>query len=494
MTASSSASPVIFWYRQDLRLADQPGLARAIAWATEKSAPLILLYVLDDETAGPWRWGGASRWWLHHSLVDLSAAIARLGNRLVLRRGRADQIIRDLVAQTGAGAVCWNRCYEPFAIARDRDLKTDLKNRGVTVETFNAALLNEPWQVKKNDGTWYKVFTPFWKRSLEIMDVPRPLPTPQSLPPAADVIGDTLESFGLLPTRPDWAGGLLASWRVGEGAAHDRLAHFCQTALKGYHDQRNIPGIPGTSGLSPALHWGEISPRQIWHFTQDFMAHQGGCHDKDGEHFLREVGWREFSVNLLYHYPDLPHTPLDNKFSQFPWSDQSPDLIRAWQRGQTGIPIIDAGMRELWQTGWMHNRVRMIVGSFLVKNMLIPWQQGEAWFWDTLVDADLANNAASWQWIAGCGADAAPYFRVFNPILQSQKFDPQGVYIRRYVPEVSRLDDANIHCPWLVPGDKLRRAGIILGQTYPVPIVDLAQSRQRALDAYEKMKICATTD
>jgi deoxyribodipyrimidine photo-lyase len=482
------ASPVIFWFRQDLRLGDHHGLVHAAAIAQEKSVPLILLYILDDETPRQWRWGGASRWWLHHSLNNLAAGIASRGNNLVLRYGPADKVLLALVAETGAQAVFWSRCYEPFAIQRDQRIKAALKEESVAVESFNDSLLVEPWQVQKSDGTCYRVFTPYWKRSLEVMELPPLVPIPLRFTHGANIASDALVDWQLLPTKPDWSAGIEQNWRVGEKAAEERLHNFWQTGLKGYHDQRNVPGIPGTSGLSPHLHWGEISPRQIWHQTKHYMAAQGGAVDRDGEHFLREVGWREFSFNLLYYFPHLPESPLDKKFDQFPWHDKA-DLLPAWQKGQTGIPIIDAGMRELWQTGWMHNRVRMIVGSFLVKNLLIPWQKGEEWFWDTLVDADLASNAASWQWIAGCGADAAPYFRVFNPLLQSQKFDPDGRYIRRYVPELAQMDDTNIHCPWLAPEDKLRRAGVRLGDTYPLPIADLAATRDRALAAYQTMKL-----
>ncbi|MBB6253911.1 cryptochrome/photolyase family protein [Nitrospirillum iridis] len=476
MSTVPSAAPVIVWLRQDLRLADNPALTHA----AQSGRPVVALYILDDQTPGPWALGGASRWWLHHSLSALGDALAALGCPLVLRRGRADVALRALARETGATAVVWNRCYEPHAIARDSALKADLKDEGISVDSFNAALLAEPWTVKTGSGGPYKVFTPFWRAVREGLDPGPPLPAPRklfALPTPPD--GDRLADWGLLPSRPDWAGGLRDAWTPGEAAAQRRLADFLAQAVRRYPEGRDYPARPLTSRLSPHLHFGEISPRQIWAAVD---------HDGDGvAEFLRELGWREFCHHLLYHFPDLPQRPLNPRFEAFAWGDD-PAALAAWQRGRTGYPIVDAGMRELWATGWMHNRVRMVVGSFLVKHLLLPWTAGQAWFWDTLVDADLANNAGGWQWIAGCGADAAPYFRVFNPVLQGQKFDSGGDYVRRWVPELAGLPDSVLHQPWTADPLTLRAAGVRLGTDYPHPVVDHKAARQRALDTFGAIK------
>ncbi|ASG20073.1 cryptochrome/photolyase family protein [Nitrospirillum viridazoti] len=473
--------PVIVWFRQDLRLADNPALGHA----AQSGRPVVPVYILDDHTPGPWAPGGASRWWLHHSLAALSGALAGLGCPLILRRGRADVALRALVRETGAEAVVWNRCYEPHAIARDSTLKADLKAEGIAVDSFNAALLAEPWTVKTGTGGPYKVFTPFWKAVREGLDPGRPEPAPRHLatlptPPDSDRLAD----WGLLPTRPDWAGGLRDSWTPGEAGARQRLEDFLARAVARYPEGRDYPAQPLTSRLSPHLHFGEISPRQIWAAAQAQAKTQGS----DGvDSFLRELGWREFCHHLLYHFPFLSERPLNPKFEAFAWDDNAGHLA-AWQRGLTGYPIVDAGMRELWATGWMHNRVRMVVGSFLVKHLLLPWTAGQAWFWDTLVDADLANNTASWQWIAGCGADAAPYFRVFNPVLQGEKFDAKGDYVRRWVPELAGLPDRVLHQPWTADPITLRTAGVRLGHDYPHPVVEHKAARQRALDTFAAIR------
>ncbi len=463
------SAPNIVWFRQDLRLTDNPALTAAV----DRGGPIIPLYILDDETPGDWRPGGAGRWWLHHSLARLGDTLATLGAPLNLRRGVAREVLSRVAAETGAAAVYWNRCYEPFAIARDKALKASLGADGIEVQSFNSALLVEPWTVKNKSGEPFRVFTPFWRAASQDLQMPHPLPAPQRLSAAAGVASDMLDSWKLLPRKPDWAGGLRECWTPGERGAQNRLRMFLETAVERYAGGRDRPDQENTSRLSPHLHWGEISPRQIW----SALEHADASRKNIGK-FQSELGWREFSHHLLYHAPGLPERNLRNAFDAFPWELDEERLL-AWQAGRTGLPIVDAGMRELWATGWMHNRVRMITASLLVKHLLQPWQDGAAWFWDTLVDADLANNSASWQWVAGCGADAAPYFRIFNPVLQGEKFDPNGAYVRRWVPELAEVSDKFIHKPWQAPTPP---AG------YPAPIVDLAAGRQRALAAYETIK------
>ncbi|MEQ8967304.1 MAG: deoxyribodipyrimidine photo-lyase [Azospirillaceae bacterium] len=480
-------SPIIVWFRLDLRLADNPALRAAV----DSGRRVVPLFILDDADAGPWKPGGATRWWLHGSLERLAADLAERGAPLVLRAGKAADVLDTLIEETGAGAVAWNRRYEPWAIARDKEIKAALKDRGLDVASHDAALLFEPWTVETKTGGPYKVYTPFWRACrARAEEIARPAAAPRAVPgldPAP--ASEALENWGLRPTKPDWAGGLRETWTPGEAGARARLDRFLDEAAARYDDRRNRPDLPGTSGLSPHLHWGEIGPRRVWHAVEHARAEAGGAAGEAMEAFLQEIVWREFSYHLLYHFPDLPDEPLDDRFAGFPWADD-PDgrLVRAWQRGRTGYPVVDAGMRELWTTGWMHNRVRMITASFLVKHLLQPWQAGEAWFWDTLVDADLASNSASWQWVAGCGADAAPYFRIFNPVLQGEKFDPDGTYVRHWVPEIAALPDKYLHKPWEAPSAALDRAGVILGETYPAPVVDHKQARRRALDAFETIK------
>ncbi len=470
----SDTASTLLWFRLDLRLADNPALAAAVA----RGRPVVPVFVLDDEDAGELAAGGASRWWLHQSLDRLAKALRERGTTLVLRRGPAVQTIERLVAETGADAVFWNRRYEPWATTRDERIKSSLKARGVEARSFNAGLLREPWEVATGSGGPYRVFTPFWKALRATVPDEAPVAAPDRIPAAPTVPpGDDLATWTLTPSRPDWAGGLREAWEPGEAAARDRLSEFLGGAVRDYAARRDRPGEPGTSRLSPHLHFGEIGPRQVWHAAT--ARHDGNGTDR----FLSEIAWREFSYHLLYHFPTLPTAPLRPQFAGFPWADD-PAGRRAWQRGRTGYPIVDAGLRELWSTGWMHNRVRMIAASFLIKDLLIPWQDGERWFWDTLVDADLASNAASWQWVAGCGADAAPYFRVFNPSLQGVKFDPDGDYVRRWVPELARLPAAAIHTPWEARPLDLADAGIRLGHDYPRPIVDHKAARERALTLF----------
>lgn len=467
-------APILVWFRQDLRLADNPALHAAI----DTGAPVVPVFVLDDETPGHWKRGGASRWWLHHSLVSLARDLETRGAKLVLRRGESKAVLAKLIAETKAGGVYWNRCYEPLAVARDKALKAELEAKGLAARSFNASLLFEPLTVLSKSGTPFRVFTPFWKACLAAEAPPVPTPAPKKVPaPDVSPESDALEMWRLLPTKPDWAGGF-GIWTPGEAGAQARLKRFVGEALDGYGTLRDRPDIEATSRLSPHLHFGEISPRQCFHAGAGSLK------------FRSELGWREFSYHLLFSQPDLPETALRPEFADFPWRENKAHL-RAWQKGQTGYPIVDAGMRELWQTGWMHNRVRMIAASFLVKHLLQHWRAGEDWFWDTLVDADLANNAASWQWVAGCGADAAPYFRIFNPILQGAKFDPEGKYVRRFVPELAGLPNDYLFAPWEAPAHVLAQAGVTLGETYPKPIVDHGEARTRALAAFQSLKAAA---
>ncbi len=445
---------------------------------------MLPLYILDDVNSGNWAMGGASRWWLHHSLAALNAS---LDGRLLVLRGDPLHLVPALAREVGASAVHWNRCYEPWRITRDKALKEALQQAGLAVHSHNGALLWEPWQVRKSDGTPYQVFTPYYRRGCLGSTPPRaPLPAPASLTlhwsAAAGQAG--IDALALLPQIP-WDGTMKATWHIGEAAALQRLQAFMAQGLAGYKEGRNFPQRPNVSRLSPHLHFGEVSPHQVWQAAQRAGLEQGVEEDLDC--FQSELGWREFSHALLYDHPDLSETPLQRRFAHFPWQDD-PALLRAWQRGMTGYPLVDAGMRELWQTGYMHNRVRMVVGSFLVKNLLTHWRHGEDWFWDCLVDADLAANSASWQWIAGCGADAAPYFRVFNPVTQSERFDPQGAYIRRYVPELAALPDKYLHDPASAPSQVLAAAGVTLGLHYPHPVVDLKTSRERALAAFKQLQ------
>ena len=472
----------LLWFSRDLRLADNPALAAALA-----RGPVLPFFLLDDAEAGAWAPGGASRWWLHGALQALDQALRARGSRLILRRGAARPAFAELLAQTGADAVYWNRRYEPWARARSAALKLELRAQGVDVRSFNASLLHEPGQLNTQQGDPYRVFTPFWKALRSQLRVERPGAAPARLAgPAQWPASDALDDWALRPPRPDWAAGLRAAWTPGEAGALERLRDFAGAAALAYAEQRNLPGQAGTSRLSPHLHFGEIGPRQVWHaLARRHRATDEGRPPPGVETFLSEIAWREFSYHLLHHFPQLPQEPLRGAFAHFPWEDD-PAGLRAWQQGRTGYPIVDAGLRELWHPGWMHNRVRMIVASFLVKDLLLPWQAGATWFWDTLVDADLASNSASWQWVAGCGADAAPYFRVFNPSLQGAKFDPQGRYVRRWLPELARLPDARLHAPWEASAAELEAAGVQLGRHYPAPIVEHGAARSRALRALQQ--------
>ena len=463
----------IHWFRQDLRLSDNPALTKAA-----RHEAVLPIYILDDGNAGNHAMGSASRWWLYHSLQALNTS---LGNRLSVYHGNPQSILDEIVKRFDVEAVYWNRCYEPWRIHRDTMIKENLKQRGIAVHTYNGSLLWEPWEIKKDDGTPYKVFTPFYRKGcLNAQSPMAPLEKPAHINYIDDAGHAGMDALTLLPKIP-WDKPLAAHWDIGEENAHKRFEAFIDEGLAFYKEGRNLPAKPYVSRLSPYLHYGEISPRQLWHTIKAIAS------DKHIEHFCSELAWREFSYSQLYHHPTLPHKNLQSKFDSFPWVENAEHLA-AWQTGNTGIPMVDAGMRELWQTGYMHNRVRMIVGSFLVKNLRLHWHHGERWFWDTLIDADLANNSASWQWIAGCGADAAPYFRIFNPVTQGQKFDPDGDYVRQYIPEIAHLPNQYLFNPWEAPEMILTAANIQLGATYPNPITDLKQSRQLALQAFQSLK------
>ncbi len=469
-------SLAIVWFRRDLRLVDNPAVARAAA--NHDDVHGVYIHAPDEE--GDWAPGAASDWWLHHALADLNE---QLDGRLLICEGKSLGTLKHLVEQTGADAVYWNRLYEPAAIERDKAIKQALRDQGLVAESSNAALLYEPWEVQTKQGGPYRVFTPFWKRLLEF-ELPKADSDSAPDTPWVSIIRKkkslgavALDDLGLLP-KIDWDQGIAKAWKPTRAGAEARLDEFLATEVKDYDSGRDFPAQETVSKLSPYLHFGQLGPREI-------VAACG--RKKSASAFLREVGWREFAHHLLFHFPHTTDAPLDDRFADFPWRKARKDLV-AWQRGQTGIPMVDAGMRQLWATGWMHNRVRMIVASLLTKNLQMPWQEGAKWFWDTLVDADLANNSLGWQWTAGCGADAAPYFRIFNPVSQGEKFDVHGEYVRHWVPELKQLPDKWIHRPWEAPAEVLAEAGVELGRNYPSPIVDLKDSRKRALEIWDKIK------
>lgn len=470
----------IVWLRQDLRLADNPAL-----WhAAEEHEQLLLVYIRDESLS--FAMGGAQCWWLHHSLKSLHDSLRTNHQaQLVLRQGNPEAILQELVEQHQIDAIYWNRRYEPESIQQDKQIKSQFKQTGLKVESYNSALLNEPWTILNKSGQFFKVFTPYWRATQQAMSVRELYPIP-SITTLASVESDVLEDWSLLPTQPNWAKDFEEAWAVGENGAQQRLEDFINSTLTGYDKDRDRPGTKGTSRLSPHLHFGEISPWQVWHGVQQ-VSSSAASFTKDKDRYLAELGWREFSYYLLYHFPQLPQQNFRSEFDDFSWV-QDEEALAAWQQGMTGYPIVDAGMRELWHTGYMHNRVRMIAASFLTKDLLIHWDKGAEWFWDTLVDADLASNSASWQWVAGCGADAAPYFRIFNPVLQGEKFDPQGHYVRQWVPELAAMPNSYLHQPWNAPAEVLATAKVCLGQDYPKPIVDHKAARELALAHYQHIK------
>lgn len=461
--------PVIMWFRQDLRTRDHAALNAAAA-----AGEVICLYVLDDETPGQWRWGGASRWWLHRSLQSLSKNL-----KLVLRRGRADAVIADVIQETGAAAVYFTRDYAPWSPALERRVKDTCENAGATCHRFGGYLLHEPESIRNGSGEPYKVYTPFSRACFAAGEPRVPAAAPKPVMWQGNVSSENVQDWNLLPKRPDWSKGFETEWQPGEEGARAGLSGFLDEGLAQYAEGRDRPARSLTSRLSPHLHWGEISPAQCWAAVRGAMALAQGKLDVAGEKYLKEILWREFSSHILHHWPELPQTPFREEFSAFPWRND-PEALKKWRQGVTGYPIVDAGMRELWATGTMHNRVRMIAASFLTKDLLVSWTEGAKWFWDTLVDADIASNSANWQWVAGCGADAAPYFRIFNPVLQGEKFDPDGTYVRRWVPELRELPPNVLHRPWEAPSP--------LRNNYPEPMIDHGDARNRALAALKQLK------
>jgi deoxyribodipyrimidine photo-lyase len=471
----------ILWLRRDLRLADNPALQAAIGTC----ARVLPLYIHAPQEDSPWTPGAASSWWLHHSLTALDHSLRARGSRLTVARGESLGTLLRTAKAIGATRIFWNRLYDPASRGRDSRVKVALREAGLACESHSARLLFEPWDIQSASGEPYRVYSAFWRRCAPLLQGLTPIPAPGRLPPAPELPGSDLGDLGLLPAIP-WDQGLRERWQPGEAAALERARDFVAQGLALYGERRDLPAVLGTSGLSPHLQFGEIGPRQV---LELIVRRQGALQGEAPEPFVREILWREFAYHLLYHFPHTTEEPLDPRFARLPWREGGTEaLLRAWQRGRTGIPLVDAGMRELWRTGWMHNRVRMVVASFLTKNLRLPWQRGARWFWDTLVDADLASNTLGWQWSAGCGADAAPYFRIFNPVRQGERFDPEGTYVRRWCPELARLPAKHLHQPWSAPELVLQEAGVRLGQDYPRPVVDLTRSRAEALAAFESIR------
>jgi deoxyribodipyrimidine photo-lyase len=474
----------LLWFRQDLRVSDNPALLAAMAIGK----PVVPVFIFAPAEEQMWAPGAASRWWLHHSLQRLDEDLRRLGSRLIVRTDTNSlTALRALAREYEATHVLWNRRYEPSSVRRDSSIKAALSQDGLEARSFNGALLHEPWEVSNKTGKPFQVFSAFWRHCLALPEPQAPAGEPARLPPPRRwPESSELTSLGLQP-RIDWAQGIRAAWTPGSVTARALLQHFLNEGLSDYASQRDRPDLSGTSRLSPYLHFGEISPREVWHEVRRAALARGQHSSWRDSRFLAEIGWREFSHHLLYHFPSIPEAPLNSRFANFPWKTD-PLSLDAWQRGATGYPIVDAGMRQLWKTGWMHNRVRMIAASFLVKDLLLSWHEGARWFWDTLVDADLANNSLGWQWVAGCGADAAPYFRIFNPITQATRFDPDGTYVRDWVPELARLPREWIHQPWAAPSEATSLAGVQLGVNYPHRLVDHDQARLTALAALATLR------
>ena len=482
-SAKHDPAPAIVWFRDDLRLSDHPALTAAVG----TGRPILPVYVFDAASPGLRPLGGASKWWLARSLVSLAHDIAAAGATLRVIAGAAGDVLPALAAESDAAAVFWSRRYEPAERAVDDAVETQFGAAGIEVQTFNGTLWHEPGDILQKGGGWYKIYTPYWRVAAASGLQSPPLAAPKRLqdasfePKSSRLLA--IEDLGLSPAEPDWSGGLAAAWRPGERQAQAALHGFVEDRLDRYADDRNTPAIEGSSRLSPHLRFGEVSPGQVIAAVE--AAARRRHSSSKAKKYLQEIVWRDFSYNLLAHVPDLREKSYNPRFEQFRWTKPDTRRLKAWQRGHTGYPIVDAGMRQLWQTGWMHNRVRMITASFLCKHLLMDWRIGEAWFWDTLCDADPANNAVNWQWVAGTGPDASPFFRIFNPVTQAESFDPDGAYVRRFVPELADLDARWIHKPWEAPAGVLAETGIRLGTSYPRPIVDHAAARQAALDAFK---------
>ena len=480
---SQKQSISLLWFRQDLRLKDNPALQCAI----ERELPVIPIYIMDEKDGASLPMGAASKWWLHYALRDLDESLGSFGSRLILRGGKPMNVFDDLIREFLVEAVYWNKSYEKDLNERDNRVEAYLRSKAIDALSFNASLLFEPQEIQNKSGKPFQVFTPFWKHC-QTLPFPKPIrvdlakiQVPERWPRSSH-----LKEFTLLP-KIGWDAEFYKSWDPTLKGGEKRLREFGRNAIDRYDHQRDFPDVDGTSRLSPYLHFGQLSPRQIWSYL-DSTKKLGRL---DVERYLSEIGWREFSYHLLYHFPHTPYDPLREKYTHFPWKKEE-RLLTAWKKGETGYPIVDAGMRQLWTTGWMHNRVRMITASFLVKHLLQPWQEGVEWFWDTLVDADLANNTQGWQWVAGCGADAAPYFRIFNPISQGEKLDREGSYVRRWVPELKKMPAGYIHHPWKASGEILAQAGVVLGKTYPFPIIEHSEGRRQALAAYQRFRQLVT--
>ena len=468
----------IMWFRQDLRLNDNPALIEA----NNSGFKILPVYILDDVNSSDWKIGSASRWWLNESLKKLNDS---LNHNLCFMNGDSIKCFSNLINTYNVNSVYFNKCYEPWRKQCDERIINFLSSKGINYFKANGSLLFEPESAMKEDGTPYKVFTPYYRKGC-LQNSPEPR-IPLEVPKNIKFLKHEelrLEELELLPKK-NWYKNFKDDWSPGENGAREKLNQFLQLGINDYKDGRNFPSKKNVSRLSPHLHHGEISPNTVWYEVKEKAETMDSYRDAD--HYLSELGWREFSYNLLNFFPYLPKENLQKKFDNFPWEENNELLIK-WQKGETGYPIVDAGMRELWKTGYLHNRVRMIVGSFLVKNLLLHWHHGQEWFWETLVDADLANNSASWQWVSGSGADAAPYFRIFNPVTQGEKFDPNGDYINHYIPELKNLNGKFLYAPWEAPTSVLQAAGIELGKNYPNPIVDLKLSREKALAAFEKLK------
>ena len=474
-----STAPILLWLRNDLRFEDNSALAAAI----RKGTSILPVFVWDPQSHGRWEPGGASKWWLHRALEDFSEGWKAKGGQLILRKGDSLTELHRLIEETGATRIFWNRRYEPRLREADAKIRQVLEQEGLEVRSCNASLLNEPDEVMNKAGNPFRVYTPYFN-AVRARFLPEPVvPDWSALRFSARFpISEPLESLGLLPNIP-WFRGLESRWQPSEAGAIQCLQRFLKQGVDTYAVERDRPDHAGTSSLSPYLHFGQIGPRQV----MASLKARCDLRAKDPEVFLKELYWREFAYHILYHFPETPEAPLQSRYADFPWKADA-RMLRLWEQGKTGYPVVDAGMHQLFQTGWMHNRVRMIVASFLVKHLLQDWKHGARWFWDTLVDADLASNTLGWQWSGGCGADAAPYFRVFNPLIQGPKFDPEGHYVKHYLPQLSQLPAKYVHAPWEAPSEVLKKAEVVLGEHYPEPLVDHRAARKRALDAFDHFK------